>query len=142
MKARLIDSDAPEFVAALEAANLPTDDLDDAGRTFFAFEEAGRPVGFGGFELCGENALLRSVVVLPEARGKGYGSAVTEAVLMRAHHAGARTAYLLTITAESFFEHQGFARLERGDAPSSILATKQATTICTTATLLSRPILG
>jgi arsenate reductase len=141
MKVRLVASDAPELVAALEAANLPTEDLGDGGRTFFAFEESDRAVGFGGFELCGEDVLLRSVVVLPEARGRGYGHAVTEAVLMRAHDAGARTAYLLTTTAESFFEHEGFAPIERAKAPPSILATKQATTICSTATLLTRSIL-
>ncbi len=140
MDARLIPADAPELVAALEASDLSTEDLGDGGRTFLAFEDAGRPVGFGGFELYGPDALLRSVVVLPEARGKGYGRAVTEAVLARAREAGAQTAYLLTTTAESFFEHDGFARIERAAAPPSILATKQATTICSTATLLTRPI--
>jgi len=133
-------ANAPELVAALEDADLPTEDLGESGRTFFAFEDAGRRIGFGGFELYGEDVLLRSVVVLPEARGKGYGHAVTEAVLGRAREAGARNAFLLTTTAESFFEHEGFARIERATAPASILATKQATTICSTAALLARSL--
>lgn len=137
---RAIAPDSPDLVAALEAAQLPTEDLNDGGRTFFAVERAGRPVGFGGFELYGEDALLRSIVVLPEARGRGYGRRVTEAVLARAREAGARTAYLLTTTAEAFFEHEGFTPLERRSAPASILATRQATTICSTAALLTRPI--
>jgi N-acetylglutamate synthase-like GNAT family acetyltransferase len=128
------------LAAALAAAGLPTEDLEDGGRSFFAFEDNGRPIGFGGFELYGEDALLRSVVILQEARGMGYGRAVTEAVLARAHEAGARTAYLLTTTAEAFFEHDGFRRVERSTAPASILATRQATTICATAALLARPI--
>ena len=139
--ARTISSESPELVAALLAADLPTEDLGDGGRNFYAFEEAGRPIGFAGFELYGEDMLLRSVVVLPDARGKGYGRALTEAVLARAGEAGARRAYLLTTTAVSFFRHDGFAYIERAEAPASILATKQATTTCSTAALLTRPIL-
>lgn len=140
LAAHPVAADAPELVAALEGASLPTEDLGGGGRLFFAFEDAGRAVGFGGFELYGEDMLLRSVVVLPEARGQGYGHAVTEAVLGAAHKAGARRAFLLTTTAESFFQHEGFAHIERACAPASILATKQAMTICSTAALLTRPL--
>ena len=142
IEVRAIPSDAPELVAALEVAQLPTEDLGESGRSFFAVEAEGRPVGFGGFELYGEDVLLRSVVVLPEVRGRGYGRAVTDAVLARAHEAGARRAYLLTTTAEAFFEHAGFALIERSAAPESILGTRQATTICSTAALLARPLNG
>lgn len=140
MHMRPVRPDAPELVAALAAAQLPIEDLSETGRSFFAFEDAGRPIGFGGFELYGEDVLLRSVVVLAESRGQGYGRAITEAVLRRAREAGARHAYLLTSTAESFFEHDGFARIDRAEAPPSILATRQAATICSTAALLTRPI--
>lgn len=139
---RSVAPDAPELIAALEGADLPIEDLGEGGRTFFSFEAAGQPVGFGGFELYGEDVLLRSVVVLPEVRGKGYGRAVTDAVLARARAAGARRAYLLTTTAEAFFEHEGFAVIERSAAPASILGTRQATTICSTASLLVRQLNG
>lgn len=137
---RPIAADAPEVVAALEAAGLPTEDLTDSGRTFFALEDAGEPVAYGGSELYGDNVLLRSVVVLPGHRGKGHGRAVTEAVLADAASAGANRAFLLTTTAEDFFRHDGFTPLERRDAPPAILATRQAATICSTATLLTRPL--
>ena len=137
---RPIAADAPELAAALAAADLPTEDLADGGRIFFALDEGGKPVGYGGYELYGDDVLLRSVVVLPAQRGKGYGRAVTEAVLADAASAGARRAFLLTTPAEDFFGHEGFRPLERRDAPPAILATKQATTICSTATLLARPL--
>ena len=135
-----IPADAPELRAALDAAALPTEDIDGGGRTFFRFTDEGRPVGYGGYELYGEDVLLRSVVVLPDERGKGYGRALTEDVLARAAASGARQAYLLTTTAESFFQHAGFIEIARTDAPNAILATKQATTICSSAALLTRPI--
>lgn len=140
MHLRSIPADSPELAAALDAAGLPTQDLRDGGRSFFAVEDAGRLVGFGGYELYGTSTLLRSVVVLPEARGKGYGRAVTAAVLAQAREAGARDAYLLTTTAESFFAREGFVRIERAAAPAAILATTEAATICATAALLTRPL--
>ena len=133
-------ADAPDLRAALEGAELPVEDLTDGGRTFFRCIDDGHVVGYAGYELYGEDALLRSVVVLPEDRGRGYGRKVTEAVLDRAHGAGARDAYLLTTTAEAFFEHAGFRTIERAEAPASILATKQAATICATAAMLTRRI--
>jgi N-acetylglutamate synthase-like GNAT family acetyltransferase len=135
---RPIAADAPELAAALEAAQLPTEDLTAGGRAFFALDDAGQAVGYGGYELYGEDVLLRSVVVLLEQQRKGYGRAVTDAVLSQAAAAGARRAYLLTTTAEEFFVHDGFRPMDRQDAPASILSTKQATTICATATLLAR----
>jgi N-acetylglutamate synthase-like GNAT family acetyltransferase len=140
MQARAIPAESPALAAALEAAQLPTEDLAEAGRTFFAFEQDGRPVGYAGFEFYGADALLRSVVVLPEMRGRGLGRAMTEEVLARAYELGARRAYLLTATAEAFFEHEGFTRIERDAAPPAILATRQAATICSTAALLARPL--
>lgn len=137
---RPVAADASELAAALEAANLPTEDLAEGGRSFFALDEAGQALGYGGYELYGEEVLLRSVVVLPQYRGKGYGRAVTDAVLAKAAEAGARRAFLLTTTAEDFFAHEGFSPMERRDAPSAILSTKQATTICSTATLLTRSL--
>lgn len=124
LEARVIAFDSPSLVAALEAADLSTEDLDGEARAFFELADNGKTVGFGGFELYGPDALLRSVVVLPEVRGKGYGRAVSEKVLDMARGAGARHAYLLTTTAVEFFEHTGLARIERQRDPATILATK------------------
>lgn len=137
---RPVPADAPALAAALDAAHLPTEDLSDGGRRFFALDAAGQPVGYGGYELYGEEVLLRSVVVLEQYRGKGYGHAVTAAVLADAARAGAHRAFLLTTGAAAFFVREGFRPMDRRDAPAAILATKQATTICSSATLLARAL--
>jgi N-acetylglutamate synthase-like GNAT family acetyltransferase len=128
------------LVAALIEARLPTEDLNNPGRTFFRVERDGETVGFGGFEAYGGDALLRSVVVVPERRGRGDGRAVTEAVLAEARQAGVERAYLLTTTAEAFFARLGFDRTARAEAPAAILGTQQATTICSSATLMRRAL--
>jgi arsenate reductase (glutaredoxin) len=138
LAARPVAADAPELSSALAEAGLPTEDLTDPGRSFFCFEHAGAPVGYAGYELYGEHALLRSIVVLPGMRGRGFGRAIAEGMLERARAAGARQAYLMTTSAEDFFTQAGFSRLERTVAPPAILATRQASTICSTAPLMTR----
>jgi N-acetylglutamate synthase-like GNAT family acetyltransferase len=128
---------------ALQAANLPVDDLDEDGRSFLRFTHQGETVGYGGLELYGENALLRSVVVLPARRGKSYGEAITQRLLDQAARDGASNVYLLTESATSFFEHLGFAKVDRATAPVAILETRQAASLCSaSAALLARSITG
>lgn len=73
-----IPSTDAAFRAGLAEAKLPADDLDLGGRRFFRFVADGRTVGYGGFEPHGDHALIRSVVVLPEARWAGYGRAIAD----------------------------------------------------------------
>jgi N-acetylglutamate synthase-like GNAT family acetyltransferase len=127
--------------AALSAAGLPMDDVEDTGRSFFCIiERDGQRIGFGGFELYGEDARLRSVAVPEDRRGTGAGRLVTETLLGEISSAGGKRVYLLTTTAASFFKHLGFDHIDRTAAPAAILATRQASSICTSAALLWRAI--
>jgi protein-tyrosine-phosphatase/N-acetylglutamate synthase-like GNAT family acetyltransferase len=134
-----IDGGAPDLKAALEAAKLPTDDLADAGGTFYRIRLRGSTIGFGGYEIHGESALFRSIVVASDLRGRGVGRAAVKLLLNRAFVDGAKGAYLLTETAAPFFERLGFEHIERSSAPEDILATRQATSLCpSSAALLAR----
>lgn len=136
-----IDPADAEFVAALVAEHLPTDDLAEDGRLFFRFDENGVLLGFGGLELVGDYALLRSIVVPPLARGQGAGKRITEQLMRKAADLAIAEAYLLTISAAPFFEAAGFQRIERHAAPPEVLATKQASSLCpSSAALLARRV--
>jgi len=124
--------------AALLDAGLPVEDLDGAKGRFFRLERNGVLAGFGGFEAYGRDALLRSVVVMPNFRGTGAGRQITDALLEEMRAGGVERAYLLTNTAEDFFRHLGFAATPRDAAPDAIRATRQATTICSSAAMLTR----
>lgn len=133
-----IDATDGGLQAALLDAGLPVEDLEAAKGRFFRFERNGVLAGFGGFEPYGRDALLRSVVVLPAERGTGAGRQITSALLEEMRAGGVERAYLLTNTAETFFRHLGFAATPRETAPDAIRATRQATTICTSAAMLTR----
>lgn len=132
-----------QLLDALAAEDLPVDDLTDPGRTFFRFTDRDQTVGYGGLEQCGEDALLRSVVVLPQHRGKGYGAVIIKLLLDQAAADGVRAVYLLTESAATFFEHIGFVRIDRAKAPATILQTRQAASLCpASAALLAKTIRG
>lgn len=139
--APIAGSDA-NLALALQAAGLPTDDLTEPGRRFFAYATvSGEHVGFGGFEHIGQDVLVRSLVVLPEARHRGIGGGMLALLLRRAFDEGGRAAWLLTTTAAPFFERAGFKPVDRASAPTSILGTRQAAHLCPlSAALLKRTI--
>lgn len=63
---------------ALGAAQLPTDDLGGPDQMFFSLSDDEGLIGFIGLEGNGPDRLLRSLVVLPTRRGKGYGRMLVE----------------------------------------------------------------
>lgn len=122
--------------AALNASDLVVDDLDEEGCSFYRFVAEDRIVGFGGYERCGDDALLRSIVVLPAEQGKGLGRRIAAELLQRMSAEGVREVFLLTTTAAGFFEALGFRRMDRSAAPASILTTRQAASLCPTSAIL------
>ena len=116
----------------LESAELPAGDLTrDHLRAFRVAEgREGQLLGSVGLELAGESALLRSLVVAPGERGTGLGHALVGAALEMARERGVAEVWLLTTTADRFFERLGWRRVERAAAPAGIRATAEFSTIC------------
>jgi amino-acid N-acetyltransferase len=115
----------------LESAGLPTSDLEGARlQHFFFIGTASTPIGLVGLELCGEHALLRSLVVAPSARTGGSGTALVAYAEAHARSRGVRDVYLLTTTAENFFARCGYVRIGREAAPGPIRSTREFADIC------------
>ncbi len=118
-------------VRLLASAQLPTEDLTPAHcESFFFAGPASEPTGLVGLELFGDVALLRSLVVAPGRRGNGDGSALLKHAEDQARSCGVRSIYLLTTTAEPFFERHGYQRAARESAPAAIRATREFAGIC------------
>ncbi|QRM45135.1 arsenic resistance N-acetyltransferase ArsN2 [Rhizobium sp. BG4] len=119
----------PGLKVALAASGLPIEDLAYTDRSFFcATNEDGEAIGYSGIEACGDDALLRSVVVLPEHRGQELGALlVRETLAFVGEHAAV---YLATTSAASFFEKLGFEAVNRADVPADVMATRQLSGIC------------
>lgn len=115
----------------LAEAQLPSSDLTDAHMEhFFACGSDSAPDGIVGLELHDSVALLRSLAVSPKSRGQGRATALVARAEAFAQSQGVREIYLLTTTAERFFERLGYARLPREAAPLAIRQTQEFSVLC------------
>jgi protein-tyrosine-phosphatase/N-acetylglutamate synthase-like GNAT family acetyltransferase len=121
----------------LDAAGLPTGDLTPALlRNFMVRREGPNLTAVGGLEPVGSDRLLRSVAVSPSQRGRGVGRQLVEALEAAARTRGSRRLYLLTTSAERYFERLGFARVVREAAPPEVRATREFSTLCPSSSAL------
>ncbi|KEQ54782.1 GNAT family N-acetyltransferase [Sphingobium chlorophenolicum] len=114
---------------ALEAAQLPTDDLDGPDQMLFSLSDDDGLIGFIGLEGDGADRLLRSLVVLPTRRGQGYGRMLVER-LERVADGTVERLHLLTNGSAEFFRGLGYVDADRDAAPAFIAATAQFTSLC------------
>lgn len=124
------------FTAALEGAGLPTDDLTSEPFRYFTVDE----LAWGGIG-AGSDALIRSIVVLPQARGRGLGAILADGLAQQARSAGVQRLWLLTTSAAPFFEKLGWRAADRTLAPQVIAKSQQFSSLCpASATLMARTL--
>jgi arsenate reductase len=128
---RLGASNMDELAALLSDAELPTADLALPGRQFYRFSSTlGEMVAVGGLEGRGVDRLVRSIAVVPTARGKRFGKTVAMTLERLAGVDGAKRLHLLTTTAAPFFELLGYVAADRSAAPAEIGASAEFTGLC------------
>lgn len=118
-------------VALLAAAGLPSSDLTEPLLDNFLFSgPRDAPTGLVGLEIYDSVALLRSLAVAPDARRSGLGSALLEQAEGYAYARGVRSLYLLTTTAQRFFESRGYRLTSRENCPAAIRSTSEFASLC------------
>ena len=126
-----------EALVLLKDAGLPTADLTPAHMEHFfslGFDDAA--IGLVGLELYGQDALLRSLVVVSQWRKSGLGSTLIAHAESHARAHGATSLYLLTTDAHAYFSRYGFSAIQRKLAPKSIRTTQEFAEICPTSSTL------
>jgi amino-acid N-acetyltransferase len=119
----------------LQSNKLPHQDIDNAistkGRMFLGYyDDSGELIGSGGLELYGDAALLRSVAVKENQRGKELGKKIIDDLVSQAQKANIASIFLLTETAKDFFLKRGFKLIERNEVPDAIKASSEFTHVC------------
>jgi len=125
----------------LDLESLPSLDLtEDALEHFLVYRDERGVAGAVGLERYGEAALLRSLVVAREHRGRGLGKRLVAAAEELAAELNVHSIYLLTTTEGVFFESRGFRRIGREEAPLAIRSTGEFTSLCpASAVLMVKP---
>lgn len=118
-----------EVRALLTTNQLPVSDLTDRIQLLGIWREA-RLVGVIGLGPHGDVGLLRSLAVDASLRGTGLGGQLVERLESLAASEGTQSLYLLTTTAESFFQKRGYRCIPRESAPAAIRETSEFSSIC------------
>lgn len=107
----------------LKTNGLPYKDIPQKLGCVFIGRSGSKVFGIGGMEIYGKYSLLRSLVIKESFRGKGYVKALCTKLIEYARLKDVREIYLLTTTAESFFERNGFKKIYCAITPKSIQNT-------------------
>lgn len=138
--------DLPGIVVLLQDTGLPPDGIESHVDDFLIIRSpqavAGPEVLIGcvGLEVYENYALLRSLAVHPDFQRKGIGKRLVGQITDTAKDRGVNQLYLLTDTAEKFFRSIGFDLIERQDVPSIVRQSIEFTTLCPSATSMTKRI--
>ncbi|MEX2154572.1 MAG: arsenic resistance N-acetyltransferase ArsN2 [Gemmatimonadaceae bacterium] len=133
--------DLPLVEKLLTESDLPLAGVREALKDFVVADADGDIVGVAGLEVCCDDALLRSVAVLPEWRSRGVGRALVTRAIAEAESRGIRALYLLTTTAEHYFPSFGFKKISRAEVPDAVRETDEFTKACpASATVMTRTL--
>jgi amino-acid N-acetyltransferase len=137
-----LEVDRPALAVLLAQANLSADDLPiNLGTFLLSFTEENTLVGAAGLEPLGTLGLLRSVAVASAYRGQYIGQTLVDGLLHAARHNGLTHLYLLTTTADSYFERLGFERVSRDNVPDEVQQTSQFSSLCPSSAVVMRLVL-
>src|SRR6185295_5658459 len=117
--------DIDEVTRLLADCQLPAEIAAEQIEHFVIARCGDRLAGTIALEPAGPAALLRSLAVAPQYRGQGLATALYDRIVAYAQTRGIETLYLLTLSAQDFFTHRGFAIAERSSAPDQIAATQE-----------------
>lgn len=123
----------------LNQNDLPTDDLDLVDlELFLGCGDINKPEGIIGLEIHGNCGLLRSLAVHVNARNSGCGKRLVAEIEKLARQKKLKTIYLLTNTAEKFFTHLKYEKVERLSVPNPIRETREFSTLCPESAIVMR----
>lgn len=114
----------------LSANNLPTADLNPLLENFLLAVEGADTVGVMGIDRYGAEGLLRSAAVMASHRNKGIASVLLQQLKQHAKQAGVKNLYLVTNTAEAYFERKGFKKISREAVSAAVLQSKEFNGVC------------
>ncbi|MCU0431399.1 MAG: arsenic resistance N-acetyltransferase ArsN2 [Cytophagaceae bacterium] len=125
-----LENDLPSIRMLLGKYHLPFEDIDAHLPHFIVVKYRDMVIGTIGMELLPPFGLLRSLAIDASFRRLGLASGLLEKQFAWARNMSLERLYLLTTTAEDFFQARGFTRIDRVHVPTSILHTKQFSSLC------------
>ena len=114
----------------LAEEHLPTADLNPLLENFFVIIDDNGITGIIGMDKYGEYGLLRSAIVKKEYRNKGIATVLVNKLIEHAKQQQVSSLYLITNTAEKYFQHRGFIKITRDEVPVAVLQSLEFNGLC------------
>lgn len=118
------------IIELLQGEKLPIEDLPASLDNFFVAMDNTKVVGAIGLELYGDYGLLRSMVVSKDHRNKSIASQLVQELEQYATTIGVNCMYLLTETAQNYFERKGYQKITRDEVPEGLKASSEFSHVC------------
>jgi amino-acid N-acetyltransferase len=122
--------DYADVCSLLQSERLPIIDLKTDLPHFFVKTIGGEIIGSIGMEHYGQSGLLRSMIVSPAFRNKGIASELVNQLTGYAKHRGVKKLFLITNTAEDYFQRFGFIRIPRDIVEKEVLQSQEFNGLC------------
>ena len=121
----------PEIKRLLTDVDLHHEDIITSQLKHFVLGWDGpKLVAVIGLEIRNHSALLRSLAVDEDYRNRGIATRLVGEIEAYAKSMEVDTLYLLTLTADIFFEKRGYQRIARDSAPAGIQETTEFRNLC------------
>ena len=125
------EDNQPEIKQLLSDCDLIHEDIIASQlKNFLLGWDGPRLVAGIGLEIKNQNALLRSLAVDADYRNRKIATSLVGKMENYAKSLKVDTLYLLTLTAEAFFQKCGYQRTARDSAPAGIQGTSEFQNLC------------
>lgn len=123
--------DLSEIKKILNDCHLPSSDITEQHiQHFYILKKDSEAQGTVGLEIYGKYGLLRSLATVEPVRGEGFGKRLVSQIEQHAREQNLDEIYLLTTTAEDFFDKLGYANVSRTDIPKEVKKSEEFSSIC------------
>jgi amino-acid N-acetyltransferase len=123
-------TDYAEIIQLLKISNLPFSDIGNGKQIFLVAEKEHKMVGCVAIEVYQKNGLLRSLAVDVKERDKNIGHELMAKIINLSIDKQLVNLYLLTTTAEKYFNHLGWNVIDRNSVSADILNSQEFASIC------------
>lgn len=132
------NTDKEAIIELLKKNNLPTRDLTGELQDFFVIKDGEKVIAVIGLETHGDHGLLRSMATDTAYRNNGNATSLVNELFTLARSKKLKDIYLLTTTAEKYFDKKGFVKIDRDLAPEEIKQTAEFTGLCPSSAVLMK----
>lgn len=120
-----LETDLDDVIALLIDADLNIGGVHENVGSFVVAVDSDQIVGCIGAEPFQFMALMRSLVVHPDYRGRGLGRRLVRQLLDRFSSRGLREFYVVTEDAEGYFRKRGFKPCDRDEVHPQVLGSTE-----------------